>query len=574
MALALIRYKGTDGGEAVLEADIGTSRYYRYVIGAEPGRANGLETVAGVSHASALIDNGPFNGFRSQFELRIPARLFSREQRFVQLRSYRDGQGGGAAFSRVVEVYPAVADLPEDLPVMELSLNPNTHFMHPTAARSVPFTFREADLSTPMFWEALLDVARAIAPQVVSGISGAVTNGHPDSRANEEIVRIINSVIGLLGRPSAPGAAPRPAAPVPAAAAPAPAATAPATAPAPAAAPAVAQSLQRQSFTRQQSYSNQMIAPLAALAPLLLQNLPAIAGALGPLMQNLPQVLGPLLQQAPQLVQTAADSPIRLLNALAEFSTRNRQLNIQNKQADHQHIEHILADINRNLMLQQLLRSQPGAPLPELPPAPAEGTAPPATPAAPVSAAASLGAFGTVRKKVAPTVAVAFQKGVPVTVNGKPKYVYRTGGPLRLLVQVRTSGPALPKVIASLTVKNSVTRELYLEKQFRLKDVASNSIQELELLPSEVQPLPRQRDLIVTVSLRYLSGNTALDGGTDVHLILLTDEYFLQRFGDPVGEEISLGDRNKYRTFWNKIWEGGTRTKKRWQLEVDAKYYL
>jgi hypothetical protein len=35
-----------------------------------------------------------------------------------------------------------------------------------------------------------------------------------------------------------------------------------------------------------------------------------------------------------------------------------------------------------------------------------------------------------------------------------------------------------------------------------------------------------------------------------------------------------LGDVNKYRVFWNKIWEGGTKTKRRWEATLDAKYYL
>lgn len=557
MALAYLKYVSMDVREAEFEADIGTNTCYQYIIGRGKRKNKGLEAIDEVAHTSGILKNELFNPFDSSFTLKIPAQLFNSRQRFVQLCSYKTEDKHAIALSKVVEVYPQMDHLPDDLPSIadqQSIIDYKIRSMAlPVHCRSVGFSFVESKLSTPVFWQAILDVVRLLAPQIVKGIGDGAPGKQLNSAANEEIVRILNSVIDAMEsnktRPGQPtqlafSSSIRP----------------------------QARSVFHSRYHAQQksAYSSQMLAPLAALVPLIVQNLPAIGTALGPLIGSLPQILGPIMQQAPQLLQGVADSPIRLLNILADLAAQEGTLNIQNKQADQGHMERVLADLNRNLLMQELLRNNPGAPLPNL-------SAIPAAQSREVRAvAASLNGNNGVGKSRTTQVAISLQKTNPLTVNGKPKYMYSAEGAIKLLLQVQVSGMDKNlRAIATLVVKNGMTRKVYLEKKFHLKDLAANSIQELELLPHEVQGLPKNTDLITAVSLKYMSKtNSVASGGNDVGLIYLADEYFIKNFGDKTGKEVSLADRSKYRVFWNKIWEGGTKTKKRWEVNLDAKYYV
>ncbi|HEY0356061.1 MAG TPA: hypothetical protein VGC29_07660, partial [Flavisolibacter sp.] len=54
----------------------------------------------------------------------------------------------------------------------------------------------------------------------------------------------------------------------------------------------------------------------------------------------------------------------------------------------------------------------------------------------------------------------------------------------------------------------------------------------------------------------------------------LVNDYFLTGTGTKEAGDIPLTDMNKYRVFWNKIWEGSSKTRRRWTTSLDAKYYI
>ncbi len=565
MALAHLSFRMPGRGYAEFEADIGTSTCYQYLIGRERLQRDGLERIGEVTYASPLVDHGEGGPFRSVFSLRVPAAAFETEgAALIQLRSYRNRSRRGVALSRVVEVHPLLSFLsPDDALAASLhhTVSPFSGssmplLLQPAVPRSIPFSFRESRLSTPMFWDVLLQVARQLAPQIVGSISSAVATGGGSAATNSDIVRIINAVMDLVGHSAgaAPSAGPAGDTPPPA----------PAVAPATASpAPTRAAGLSRIFSTAPAGrYSHEQVFPLAALLPLL----PALAGAAGPLLQNLPALLAPVMQAAPQLLQTVADSPARFLSALGEFSDRARSHHRQSKADDLQHIEHLLASLNQHMLMQQLL-SAGAAPSAPAPPSPAGD--------APTTAAASLSAAFAAITGHREGLAVSFQKSNPLTVNGKPKYIYRAGGPIKLVVQILALGSPPPKAILDLRIKNASTQQLLLEKAYRLKDIPLHGIHELELLPEEAAALPLGTDLTARATVRYRDARGAIrQGSRDVHIFSLCGNYVCKEIGPATGAPIPLTDRVEHRGFWNKIWEGGTKTKKRWELAVDARYYL
>jgi hypothetical protein len=101
-----------------------------------------------------------------------------------------------------------------------------------------------------------------------------------------------------------------------------------------------------------------------------------------------------------------------------------------------------------------------------------------------------------------------------------------------------------------------------------------NSLLELEILPQELEHLPLNTDLLIVASLVWPSKSSGRkEGKSNVHSIFLVKDYLLKYFGDKTGNDTALTDMNKYRVFWNKIWEGSAKDKRRWEATLDVKYY-
>lgn len=549
MALAFLKFKGINGDTAEFESDIGTNNFYKIKIGKSKTNTKGLELIDEVIYETPLFAGPEFNVFNSRFTVTIPADKFNSQSRYLQIISFKDENKKSPAVSKVVQVFPDLDLLNQDLPAIPSAFNITDMNQYQTtnntrSCRAVSFSFEEATLSTPMFWDALIEAARVLTPSVVNTLAGLVGGSNGQSSNNETIVNVINAI--LNGLKQGQGAA-----------APPPVATTAPVRPSSLTSAAVrSQSysrnylpFQRRIFKKEDmtfnGFSRQQALPLAALAPLL----------------------GPLLQQAPQLLQVLADSPGKLLNVLNEGINQQGQLQLQKKQADQQHIENLLGESGRNfLFLQQILRSAASALPAETPP-----------PANPVVAAQSSQAFSLAVPRSRSSLII--QKGNPITVNGKPKFVYSGQGSIKLQAHLNitegTQKGKQAKAIVNLLIKDIDTRKTLLEKSYRLKDIAVNSMQELELLSAETQNLPRNKDMLVSASFRYMgAGNRSYTGGADTHLIFITDDYFYKGIGNMIGEAIPLTDRNRYRVFWNKIWEGGAKTKKRWEINLGTKYYI
>ncbi len=553
MALATLTFEGIDENGAQFELDIGTNKFYKLKIGRNIVNVQGLKLVDDVVYETPLAAGPNFNVFKSRFSVTIPADRFSGQPNYVQLFSFKDEKKKSPAVSEIVRVLPGMNLISEDLPAMTSTSNMrDTNRSQPAidgrfyrsklnTARAISFSFKEAAFSTPMFWDALIEAARLLTPSAVNALANLVGAGGGQSTNNENIVRVISAIIESLEQGQTPGT------------------------PNSAALPStqVKSALSAPVLSKSQSHSKdylpfqrRILRDNDAHISTRLSRTQFAAAALIPF-------LGPILQQAPQLLQVLADSPVKLLNVLNEAVNQQGQMQLQKKMADQQHIERLLGESLKDfLFLQQILRSAASA-------SPAESPLSPSGMQNPMS-------FGLTAK---PISTIIFQKDNPITVNGKPKYVYSKRGSIKLLAHLNILDGAkdawIAKAIAELCIKDAVSRKILLEKSFKLKDVALNSIQELELAPSEVESLPINRDLMTSVTARYIdAGGKPHRCSGDTHLIFIAGDYIYKGIGDKIRESIPLDDKTKYRIFWNKIWEGGTRTKRRWQVSLTTKYYI
>src|SRR5688572_28241312 len=113
MALAILKYLEKSEGHHVLEADIGTNRFYQYKTGKSKEKRKGLETIDEVLYQSPLIKAPVLNpnSFNTRFLIRIPENTIGRDNRFIQLFSFKAQNQMSPAVSEVITILPSISDL-------------------------------------------------------------------------------------------------------------------------------------------------------------------------------------------------------------------------------------------------------------------------------------------------------------------------------------------------------------------------------------------------------------------------------------------------------------------------------
>lgn len=104
MALAVLNHVGASGSDEVFEIEIGENRFYHLLVGSEPHEDGQWD-----ESLSSVAWEGPVEGpvaesRQGRERVRLPGRLFDRDNRFVQLVSARERDGTGQAVSEVREV--------------------------------------------------------------------------------------------------------------------------------------------------------------------------------------------------------------------------------------------------------------------------------------------------------------------------------------------------------------------------------------------------------------------------------------------------------------------------------------
>jgi hypothetical protein len=308
MALAILEYDGPAGDQHRFHAELGTNRYFSWTVGdgRGPDVVDGFRVMANRRHSSPL--GGPLPAqARGRTVIDVPAEFFDRDNRHVQLLSFRERDMRGPAVSDILTVQPALGR-----PAAAAAMAAANGYAPVRPFDVVPFRDEAPRVSNAMFLEALAGVVQHLLPVLQPLVRSVVS---PD------IIRLITQLLG-------PGAAPAPAAPVPAA-------------------PQAPAATNGQAQVRQRSAALGLPPTVhlsqAQVAPALLAALPALL----PLLQ---QVLTP---QTIQSVLQVAD-PNRLLGTITNGLQQLGQMGAQIQQRELEHLEQLNPGTGNQELIQLL----------------------------------------------------------------------------------------------------------------------------------------------------------------------------------------------------------------------------
>lgn len=571
MALALLRLDDTDPSAGpTIVLDTGTSTHFRIHLGKEVRRDEGFTLLDGPYWSSPLQVN-PAAGRHVDTTTRVvldPA-LVTEPHTLIQLESCRGADGHGSAYSMPVPVPgpgSGPTSLPPELP-RRRTMTPHTpprlagtmsvptssaRTLSAAAPRTGPVRSAAEVFSRPASIGDLISrVVQAAAPLVLSLLNqNSPASSDPSATLLTSVLRSVLSA--LAGTPAAAGST-TPAAPAPAGI------PVPVTVPPPPV--AAAQSASVVELNRFVPYARPMIFGIDD----------ALIGVLaGPILSN---VAGPLIQLLPQLMNSANQTK------LARAALTNQQ------------VSDLLSQVDRTMLLQQLISAQTMPGSPQLAPgdlaalaallqtsptvrAPV-GTAAPATPAAvPTPAVARTQSLSTAPTPIASRAVLSMVTGPAITVLGAPRVAFtRTQPPtFTFRLDVGTSGPStsLPRAILDVCVREPGGAHELLRRSQRITDLAPGTAIQVPLTAQESSALPADTDLEVMACLRWRGARGTFQATCLAPVMVLSPVQVKER-GNIVGPPVELTDMSRFRGFWNKVWSSSS-PGPLWALDLTLRY--
>ena len=543
MALAYLRYEEQNIQAHAFWADIGSNKFYAFRIGKDKQVQKGLEQVDEVVFESQIFENqSAGNFFQSGFRLEIPADLFRNSAQYIQLLSYQNREGKSPAISKAIKIHQATDSLlPNDILKKSYVMSTSIHSNNKQECRSVSFSFEESKFSSAMFWGAILQGVKQIAPVVLPKLLDWLSNNKPGEESkdgkesnNQQLADIIQAVVAVLNKNGAEKKA---------------------------------DVVEGKSYSGAFSFSKpRMHSPGFSFRKINQAAPGKMPGYSAP--QALPLALIPLIasalpeimKKAPDILNAVGDSGAKLLNAI-----NGNQLEVQKE--ENAFVAGLFAEMNKQAMMENLMahlknQAEAGQAKSEI---------------TPVSSMPGL-SVGTSLTSTAP-FKIEFKKDSPVAVNGKNKYVYLRNRNivLWLLVASPDGNPPprpIPHAIVRLQVKDLLTGRLLLEKRYKYQGVQLNAQLELSIAQDELSILPLNTDLAISAVFSWMARNgQPRNSEPALYPVYLINGAFLKGIGNAIGEPIPLKDPTRFRHFWHKVWEGGSNGARRWEINFDSKYY-
>ena len=545
MALAILELVDLDDRSARFRIDTGTNPWFAIRFARATRDEAGFAQTDGVIGETPLRRNDKAGLLDTSLNVRVPLPPPDPEHHpvFAQLLTFRTQDRIGLDLSRVVRVAgtPDAAEVPEydfSLPQTEVRTGPVTTepFQRP---RNVACRTHAEQFSAPALGDLLTEVMRVAGP----------------------------IVMGLLQPPAAGGTTP------PGGAGGTTAAAAGANAAPPAAPP-----------------------QLLGLFQAILKQIPGLSGFAG--QQSLfvsgpgnrfsqPFVFG--IDDA--LIGAAIGQVIQVLPALMNAAGQKR---VQLQQTQNKLMTDIMSDVNRRMMLQQILDAQRnsagnGAQAPDLSALAAlleqagaqpGGAAPPAGAPTPPATGQSLSLSDTAAPAARATVAFVTAPALPF--NGRDYLLLSKGRQVSLDVKLVVGEPVpakpLPKAIVTLVVKRSSDQSVIAEKVVKQHDLAAGASVSVVLSPEDLQHAPSLEPLSLLAQIRWRTGSGREVQASGSSEAVLVDQFFVKERGSATGPERELTDMERYRAFWNKVWESpaldaaSEEHKLLWALDATLKY--
>lgn len=551
MALALLWVETPETQESAprLRFDIGHNHYYAWQLGdRERITSNGITRLANVKQRSPVVGPLP-DSARGRGFLEIPAELISKENRFVQLLSFRTEDRAGPAISPIVELnWTSAPGRSDGGSIVALTQSYSSTFAQTPPVDAAPLRWRERNYSQGMFLGGLLSsILPSLAPIVGSALTGAApaigqligglfqrpANGAAASAngtsGNTQVAQLIEQLVRAIGGANTPAAA----------------TTTTATAHSMAfgslgtrlaphaprnysysrsARKRAQRNPRAMQYAQAQEYSQAMIAP-------------ALLAALPALMPVLQQVL------SPQTIQTVIDAPQRatgqIMNGLLDFA----KLGMQATEQERAHLRALNPGVDDPALNQLLMSMSQG-----------------------------LATVQRLNYRRVPSVKLSFDDATSQVLFGRSRVLYRKDRALQFPLSVNA-----PKTISGarlvLQIKHPDTLAVLVEDG---EDVGQLSSGPIPLVPrideSMTARLEPNQDYIVLATLLWKNKKKQQVGTSMQQTITLIGEYSFDRVEEG-GDLVGASDFEQYRDLWHKIWQGEFGSGSH-SARLDCRYYL
>ncbi len=578
MALALLDLLAVDPSHARLRIDTGTNRYYRLELGRATTSRSGFDWIDDVVHRTPLVVN-PRGGLLpgSAIEIALSIRGLLPGPLVVQLFSYKAPDGRSLAFSPVLSLDRVMTMLP-------------THYSEPQSAvsdggppplrapRAVACRTCAEQFSAPRVDDLLAQIARVAGPLVLqllgqqgapaagaggsvggggaggggAGGGGAAAGGAPSGAVASLLQTIAGLLPGLVSQLSGP---------------------------------AVSQGQSTTFSGGADATTNRFNGHPPLSAPMIFGIDDVLLGSLvgqvaGPLLNVLPQLLNATNQQRLQLQQNQNH-----LVSEAVGDVERRMLLQQVLQAQQQAPSGQAADLARLADLLQQAGAAPGATPPAAAPQPATPpAAPPPGAAAPVGqqslvTARSLSAEPTPAASMSARAVATILTAPAISFGGSDQIVFARGKPVTILVKLSVADPApkapLPKAIIRVLVKNRADQHVLAEKTVKQRDLVANATVPVAFTAAELAGVAAGAPVSLLAEIRWRAGSANAEhkalGSQDA---VFTDRLFVKARGAAAGPDRELTDMNRFRAFWNKVWSSQTLPEDKivWGLDAAMKF--
>ncbi|MEL6501583.1 MAG: hypothetical protein AAFQ23_09290, partial [Cyanobacteria bacterium J06623_1] len=174
MALAILRFQENDGKNSQFTVDIGVNRFYVFAIGdRQLRRFQGLKVLDNPKFTSPLIGSLPESS-RGRTMLKVPHTQFDRQNRYIQIISYRNQQRDSPAISEIIKVpvISSVGSANHNLPAVSFSQEVDREItMENHPVDTVPFAYKETQpVSSAMFLGGLISAIGSVAAPVMGAL--------------------------------------------------------------------------------------------------------------------------------------------------------------------------------------------------------------------------------------------------------------------------------------------------------------------------------------------------------------------------------------------------------------------
>jgi hypothetical protein len=542
VALAVLRLRGAADGRVLLDAELGSNRWYTWAVGDEEVRVmHGVHMLGNPVHTAPLTGPLPEHALGRTL-VAIPAELLDRERRYVQLLTYRTAERDGPAVSEIVKIPPGSGARMGEIP--DIAFGMDAKMMSHTESLPVAFAYRE---HRPEFSEALFI---------------------------EAIVGAIGPALSMLGPMLAQHAAPRPAG-------------APRTA---TGGPNTQEILQLVQLVLQQVQAAQGAGGRGGQAVAVhggdgsggngsgggygagASGNAATAQALAldrgidsryasataaPLLAALPALI-PLLQQVltPETVQSiiGAVDPKNVIGAVSDGITKVGRLAGDIHQAEMDHLRQLNPGVD-DPALDQLLAG--------------------------LSLSRGSGfsrSRGAHRADAGPrytrttAVKLDFADMTPHMLQGRTRVCYRAGRDLEFPLTLETTR-AVRDARLFLVVSEAGTQRVVVRRRLEVPEAAAGRIPVTPgLSVAESATLRPGVEHLVTAHLCWRTRAGKKLGTSITQLVTIIGELMYGRTGEG-GPLVPLNDVERHRDYWHKVWQG-TFTSAMRSVDFDCKYYM